>query len=122
MLNQLLNIKRLREQTLRTTLALHDEKLQTLLLRVQQLKDNQKTALGLWRQLTHLEGCMNHHDLNQLRTSLSEQENKVLRLAQDLDALENQRGSLIQLRAEQEALLYRNLREQEKLKLLEEIK
>ncbi|MFR9718006.1 type III secretion protein [Aeromonas diversa] len=120
MLRQLLDIKRRRERGLRTTLARLGEELMSLQLRQQQLTSRQAELHQQWRQLTQQAGCMNQTTLSRLRATLCTLESEVERLAHEQDALIAEQGRLNQLRAEQETRLRLNLREQEKLQLLEE--
>lgn len=120
MLRLLLDIKLRRERGLRTTLARLGEELQSLRLRQQQLTSRQADLRQQWRQLTQQAGCMNQATLGRLRAALCTLESEVERLAHEQDALIAEQGRLNQLRAEQETRLRLNLREQEKLQLLEE--
>ncbi|WP_312978149.1 type III secretion protein [Atlantibacter sp.] len=120
MLKQVLDIKRRRERGLRTILARLGEELQSLRLRQQQLTSRQADLHQQWRQLTQQAGCMNQATLSRLRAALCTLESEVERLAHEQDALIAELGRLNQLRAEQETRLRLNLREQEKLQLLEE--
>ncbi|WP_279451971.1 type III secretion protein [Aeromonas dhakensis] len=120
MLKQLLDIKRRRERGLRTTLARLGEELMSLRLRQQHLNSRQAELHQQWRQLTQQAGCMNQATLSRLRAALCVLESEVERLVHEQDALIAEQGRLNQLRAEQETRLRLNLREQEKLQLLEE--
>lgn len=120
MLKQLLDIKRRRERGLRTTLARLGEELKSLRLRQQHLNSRQAELHQQWRQLTQQAGCMNQATLSRLRAALCVLESEVERLVHEQDALIAEQGRLNQLHAEQETRLRLNLREQEKLQLLEE--
>lgn len=120
MLKQLLDIKRRRERGLRTTLARLGEELKSLRLRQQHLNSRQADLRQQWRQLTQQAGCMNQATLSRLRAALCVLESEVERLVHEQDALIAEQGRLNQLHAEQETRLRLNLREQEKLQLLEE--
>ncbi|EAA3660147.1 type III secretion protein [Salmonella enterica] len=121
MLKQLLYIKLRRERRLRTTLARLDKELTSLRLRQQQLICRQLELRRQRYQLTQQAGCMNQATLNRLRTSLCTLGSEVERLTHEQNALIDELERLKQLRAEQEILLRLNLREQEKLQLLEKI-
>lgn len=120
MLKQLLDIKRRRERGLRTTLARLCEELTSLRLPQQQLACRQADLRQQWCQLTQQAGCMNQATMSRLRAALCTLESEIARLVHEQDALIAEQGRLNQLRAEQEARLRLNLREQEKLQQLEE--
>ncbi|WP_421253922.1 type III secretion protein [Aeromonas jandaei] len=119
MLIELLAIKRRRERGIRTSLANLADRLQSLQQKQRQLTARRETLLAEWRALAQQEGCMNKTALNRLRAALSTLETEVQRLDHEHNELVTEQGQLTQLHAEQEKQLHLNLREQEKLKLLE---
>jgi outer membrane murein-binding lipoprotein Lpp len=119
MLIELLAIKRRRERGIRTSLANLANRLQSLQQKQRQLTARRETLLAEWRALAQQEGCMNQTALNRLRAALSTLETEVQRLDHEHNELVTEQGQLTQLHAEQEKQLHLNLREQEKLKLLE---
>lgn len=121
MLKQLLDIKRRREQGLRTRLAHLGEELASLRLHQQELHCRHIELRREWHKLTCQAGCMNQVALSHLRAALCAQENKVKHLEHEQALLLAEQERLNQLLAEQELQLRLNLRKQEKLQLLEEI-
>ncbi|MDE1715961.1 hypothetical protein PWG14_26205, partial [Chromobacterium amazonense] len=118
MLNQLLDVKRRRERSLRAALArLADEEL-ALCARQDAVHARRHTLYQEWRSLARQSGCFDHHGLERLRASLAKLEGEDQALARELETLAAERALLTQARAEQDSLLRRNLREQEKLVLL----
>lgn len=118
MLSQLLDIKHRRERSLRSALArLADEEL-ALCARQDALHERRYTLYREWRALAAQSGCFDHLELEKLRADLARLEGEDQSLARQLEALAAERAQLARARGEQEGLLRRNLREQEKLLLL----
>lgn len=118
MLSELLAIKRRRERGLRTGLArLADDELR-LCHRQEGLQTRRENLHTDWRILAAESGCFDQRGLEALRASLAKLQGEDQALQHQQGALVVERTQLAQARAEQEALLRRNLREQEKLTLL----
>ncbi|AOP42334.2 type III secretion protein [Edwardsiella piscicida] len=120
MLTQLRDIKRLRERGLRSTLAQLADEADGVRRRQQQLQTRLSALQIRWHTLNQQSGCLDHVALGRLRSAQSAMESESQRLRHELDALAAEQGRISQLRGEHETQPRLNLREQEKLKLLEE--
>lgn len=118
--HQLIEIKRRREQSLRSEITqLHRERalLQQTELSLQQERVSVRLA---WRKLTQQEGHFNSRALDRLRRDLSELETNVNKIELRLRELSIQQKKLTGLIGENEKRLRTVLREQEKLKFIME--
>ena len=118
MLSQLLCIKRRRENSLRAALVrLADEELK-LCARRDAIHERRHALYAEWRLQAARSGQFDHTELEKLRAALSRLEGEDQSLQRLLEELAAERLRLTQTRAEQETMLLRNLREQEKLSAL----
>lgn len=118
MLSQLLCIKRRRENSLRAALVrLADEELK-LCARRDTIHERRHALYAEWRLQAARSGQFDQTELEKLRAALSRLEGEDQSLQRQLEELAAERLRLTQTRAEQETMLLRNLREQEKLSAL----
>ncbi|MCD5329847.1 hypothetical protein ACFFU8_07890 [Chromobacterium piscinae] len=118
MLSQLLSIKRRRENSLRAALVrLADEELK-LCARRDAIHERRHALYAEWRLQAARSGQFDQTELEKLRAALSRLEGEDQSLQRQLEELAAERLRLTQTRAEQETMLLRNLREQEKLSAL----
>lgn len=118
MLSQLLCIKRRRENSLRAALVrLVDEELK-LCARRDAIHERRHALYAEWRLQAARSGQFDQTELEKLRAALSRLEGEDQSLQRQLEELAAERLRLTQTRAEQETMLLRNLREQEKLSAL----
>lgn len=118
MLSQLLCIKRRRENSLRAALVrLADEELK-LCARRDEIHERRHALCAEWRLEAARSGQFDQTQLEKLRAALSRLEGEDQSLQRQLEELTAERLRLTQTRAEQETMLLRNLREQEKLSAL----
>ena len=118
MLSQLLCIKRRRENSLRAALVrLADEELK-LCARRDAIHERRHALYAEWRLQAARSGQFDQTELEKLRAALSRLEGEDQSLQRLLEELAAERLRLTQTRAEQETMLLRNLREQEKLSAL----
>ncbi|MBC8642784.1 type III secretion protein [Caballeronia sp. EK] len=118
MLKQLLEIKSRREQRCRRSLArLADDDLK-LVKKQEALHVRRRLLQERWRVLAATSGEFTQHKLATLRADLAKLKSEDQTLQRHQEALVAERSQLATCRAEQETLLRRNLREQEKLMLL----
>ncbi|AOZ52128.1 hypothetical protein LQR31_22125 [Chromobacterium vaccinii] len=118
MLSQLLCIKRRRENSLRAALVrLADEELK-LCARRDAIHERRHALYAEWRLQAARSGQFDQTELEKLRAALSRLEGEDQSLQRQLEELAAERLRLTQTRAEQETMLLRNLREQEKLSAL----
>lgn len=122
MLNRLLAIKRHREQGLLIRLARLAADDHRLCGQQDVLQGRRQALHGELRFLAATSGCLDRRALATLRTSLAKLAGEDQGLVRQLNALAAERAQLAQTRIEQDLLLRRNLREQEKLNfILEDI-
>ena len=117
---RLLDIKRRREQGLRSGLVRLERESRELIERWQQVRAKRTALYEQWRELCARHGQFNHAELGQLRTELSKVDVENQRLYQQLGDIDAEKNRVAQRRAEQEGLLRKNLREQEKLTYMQE--
>lgn len=121
MLNRLQKIKRHREHSLRRAMThlIHEE--QNLLSDQITLRERLNLLFQKWREQADQSGYLDHSGLTALRSALARTERDVQQLKHELNSLASELIRLAQQRKELEESLSRNLREQEKLLLLEEL-
>ncbi|QAU24334.1 type III secretion protein [Dyella sp. M7H15-1] len=115
MLMRLLEIKRRREQGLRAQLARLDREKDELMTRLEQVKAKRVALYEQWRELSARQGQFSQSELGKLRIALSKTEVENKRLQQQVADIDTEKDRLAQCRTEQEGILRKNLREQEKL-------
>lgn len=118
MLNQLLAIKRRRERNLHRALAALDDEARALSARQDALQQQREAVYRELRERTSQGGAFAPRALDTLRAELARLDSEGQSLARERDSVAAERRELERTRVEQEAALRRNLREQEKLRLL----
>lgn len=112
---RILDIKRRRERGLRANLVRLDRESDELMTHLEQIRAKRIVLYEQWRALAARDGQFNQSELGELRVALSKAEVENKRLHQQLGDIDAEKSRLAQCRAEQEGLLRKNLREQEKL-------
>lgn len=120
MLNLLMDAKRRREQGLRAGLARLATEDDGLAAREVALQARRSIVLDEWRALGACSGYYDQRALERLRSAIARLSNEEQTLRRQLDALAAERTQLAQTRAEQEGLLRKILRTQEKLLMIQE--
>lgn len=120
MLRQLLEIKRHRERGIRIRLTSIDEEELSLDVKAGELKARQRELRAEWQRLACQSGQFNQSGFGKLRAELERTERSDKALTIQLDGLAHERISLGERRVEQQQLLRKNLREQEKFAALVE--
>ncbi len=119
-ISQLLEIKRRREQGIRREIARTSDEMHTCSERLKNLQARQVEARAQWQEAIKQAGVLNVRGLSTLRAQLSRFESEDKRLYAELDNVKQEQSRLHQRQEEQELQLRLILREQEKLKLIED--
>ena len=118
MLIRLLKLKQRREQSLRAWLVQLAADDARLAARQTAVLEARRELQAAWRALAAHSGQFTQSALEHLRSELACHERQDQSLQNQLDTLVSERLQLAQTLAEQEGLLRKNLREQEKLRVL----
>lgn len=117
-LGRLLGLKRRREQSQRTALAMLAQQESELQASTSRLLDQRRHLWSQWRERSSVSDVLDSSALREMKIDLADYNQHDHALAERIDMLQNECSRVRLEQAERQALLHKLLIEQEKLNLL----